>query len=74
MEKMDVMIKPLIAPKRVVCARPGCGRTFVPYRPQNIYCSDKCQETDYNEKNDIAGQLRKMRVARKRSLNKKNSA
>ena len=59
------MVAPLIAPKRVVCARPGCGKTFVPYRPQNIYCEDKCQEMHYNEKNDIAGKLRRMR-ARKR--------
>ena len=64
------MVAPLIVPKRKTCARPGCGKTFVPYRPQNIYCSDKCQETDYNEKNDIAGQLRRMR-ARKRKKAKK---
>ena len=63
------MVAPLIVPTKKVCARPGCGKTFVPYRPQNTYCSDICQETHYNEKNDIPGQLRKMR-ARKRKKNK----
>jgi len=60
------MVAPLIAPKRVVCARPGCGKTFVPYRPQNIYCDDKCQETHYNQKNNIAGRLRKERAEKRK--------
>jgi hypothetical protein len=60
------MVKPMKLPLKILCANPGCDMTFVPYRPQNIYCSDKCQEAHYNSKNDIAGRMRVLREQRRK--------
>jgi hypothetical protein len=58
------MVEPLKLPDTRICVC-GCGRKFEPYRPQNIYYCDKCQETDYNSKHDIARKLREIRAKRK---------
>jgi hypothetical protein len=58
-------VKPLRVKAKRVCANPNCGEGFVPYRPQNIYCSDKCQETVYNTTNNITQRLRDMRAAKR---------
>ena len=61
------MVKPMKVPEKRVCMNPFCCKEFVRYRPQNIYCCDKCQETVYNKKKDIAGQMRRLRAERRQS-------
>jgi hypothetical protein len=63
--KRPTMVKPLKVKAKRVCANPNCGEEFVPYRPQNIYCSDKCQETVYNATNNIPQRLRDIRERRR---------
>lgn len=29
-------------PKAMACARRGCGQSFVPRQPNQIYCSKRC--------------------------------
>ena len=43
-----------------------CREKFVPYRPGQVYCKDKCQMRNYNMINDVAGRLRQRRLMRKR--------
>ena len=36
----------MLAPATITCKRPGCGQTFRPNRLAQLYCSERCRNTD----------------------------
>jgi len=56
-----------------ICARSECNTEFHPYRPNQIYCTSWCKNTDYNQKHDIAGKLRRRREQTKKEAKERTS-
>ena len=45
LEEADIVVEKLLrrVRGRKICARPRCGTSFIPCRPERIYCSNFCR-------------------------------